>query len=90
LKSCFAVHGDEVTYKLITDTSTIQEWLSKFPIMECTIVYWVLKSKSQKLIQRDPEWWPTHFPEMKSTWEEILTHREAGTLPTAPTTILQL
>lgn len=89
-KSCFAVHGNEVTYKLLSNTQTLQEWMSEFPIMECTVVYWYLKSKSQKLIKRDYEWWPTHFPEMKATWEEILDHRAAGTVPASNTTILEL
>jgi hypothetical protein len=24
---------------------------------------------------------PMHFPEMKATWDEIVQHREAGTVP---------
>jgi hypothetical protein len=24
---------------------------------------------------------PKHFPEMKATWDEILAHRQAGTIP---------
>jgi putative phage-type endonuclease len=89
-KSCFAVRDGVVTYKLINDQLSIHEWVSQFPVMEYSFVYWILKSKSQKLIKRDLEWWPTHFPEMKATWEEILEHRAAGTTPASSTTILQL
>jgi hypothetical protein len=27
---------------------------------------------------------PTHFPEMKATWDEVLEHRKAGTFPASP------
>ena len=89
-KSCFAVSGNTVTYKQIDDTRTIQAWMSEFCIMECTFVYWYLKSKSQKLIKRDQDWWESHYPEMKSTWDEILMHRNNSTTPTLSTTILEL
>jgi putative phage-type endonuclease len=89
-KSCFAVCNKTVTYKSIDDTRSIQEWMSEFSVMETTFVYWILKSRSQKLIKKDEEWWSTHLPEIKTTWEEILDHRKNGTSPTLTTSILEL
>jgi len=49
--------------------------------MEWQIIYWVLVKKRTKLVQKDPDWMPMHFPEMKATWDEIVKHRTEGTLP---------
>jgi putative phage-type endonuclease len=89
-KSVFVVHGSNVSYKSIHDTQPLQDWMANFPIMECSFVYWILKAKSQKLIKRDPDWWSTHFPEIKATWEEILDHQLKGTLPASSVSILEL
>jgi len=83
-KSCFAVDdGGAVMYRLINDALDVHEWqtLVLHNPMEWQILYWVLVKKRSKLIQKDPDWMPTHFPEMKATWDEILKHREDGTLP---------
>jgi putative phage-type endonuclease len=83
-KSCFAVDSSgNVKYKHITDTSSIHEWQMSTlgDPMEWQILYWVLVQKRQKLTVKDPEWMPKHFPEMKATWDEIVAHRQAGTIP---------
>jgi putative phage-type endonuclease len=83
-KSCFAVdNSGNVKYKHITDVSSIHEWQMKIlgDPMEWQILYWVLVQKRQKLTLKDPEWMPKHFPEMKATWDEIVAHRQAGTIP---------
>jgi putative phage-type endonuclease len=90
-KSCFAVSSTgEVKYRSINDMFDVNDWQTMFDLMEWQLVYWVLAHKRTKLIKKDADWMPTHFPEMKATWEEILKHREAGTLPTKDKGILVL
>lgn len=83
-KSCFAVDNSGVVkYKQITDTTNLHDWQMSTlgNPMDWQIVYWVLAKKRQKLTLKDPDWMPMHFLEMKTTWEEIIQHREAGTVP---------
>lgn len=83
-KSCFAVsdHG-AVFYRLIDCELDVHQWQTLILVnpMEYQIIYWVLVKKRAKLIQKDPDWMPEHFPEMKATWDEIVKHRTEGTLP---------
>jgi putative phage-type endonuclease len=85
-KSCFIVASDgKVTYKSIHNTQPIDEWKSEMmgtDFMNFNVVYWALLKKRQKLIYKDPDWFPQHLPEIKSTWDEILDHRKNGTFPT--------
>jgi putative phage-type endonuclease len=84
-KSCFAVDSDgNVKYMAVTDNRPVHEWQHEIleNPMEWQILYWILIQKRQKLTLRDPDWMPTHFPEIKSTWDEILEHRKSGTVPT--------
>ena len=86
-KSCFVVTSDgTVTYKSIHDTKSMDEWQTEIigdKFMEVSIVYWILVKKRQKLILKDADWMPEHFPEMKTTWDEVLKHRAEGTVPTS-------
>lgn len=88
IKSCFIVsNSGEVSYMSITETRDRLEWqqsiIGENDFMDYTVVYWVLVNWRQKLITRDPDWMPSHFPEMKSTWEEIVMHRQNSTFPAA-------
>jgi len=86
-KSCFAVSDSgEVKYRSFADPRGPHEWqvATLENLMEWQILYWVLVTKRKKLIQKDLEWMPTHFQAMKSTWDEIITHRTNGTLPVLP------
>jgi putative phage-type endonuclease len=83
-KSCFAVNDSgKVEYRRFNDTLDVHDWQVQSQInpMEWQVLYWALVSKRTKLIQKDPDWMPVHFPEMKATWDEILVHRQAGTVP---------
>jgi putative phage-type endonuclease len=92
-KSCFAVHDDgAVTYRPVICALDIHEW-QKLVLnnpMEWQILYWVLVQKRTKLVYKDPDWMPMHFPEMKATWDEIVQHRINGTVPQKDKGILQL
>jgi putative phage-type endonuclease len=92
-KSCFAVHDDgAVMYRAIDCALDIHEW-QKLVLnnpMEWQILYWVLVQKRTKLVHKDPDWMPMHFPEMKATWDEIVQHRTNGTVPQKDKGILQL
>ena len=67
----------------IDDRRPVHEWQQEILInpMEWQILYWVLIQKRRKLTLRDPDWMSTHFPEIKATWDEILEHRNSGTIP---------
>jgi putative phage-type endonuclease len=83
-KSCFAVNSEGVVqYRSIDEQLPSYEWMMEAlrNPMEFQIVYWVLVKKRSKLTLKDPDWMPTHFPEMKATWDEIVEHRKAGTVP---------
>lgn len=83
-KSCFAVDNEgNVKYRQIIDPRTVHDWQVDVLTnpMDWQILYWVLVQKRQKLTLKDPDWMPTHLPEMKATWDEIVQHREAGTVP---------
>jgi putative phage-type endonuclease len=93
-KSCFAVNNEGVVkYRLITDTRTVEEWTSAEiggAIMDWQLMYWSMKSSRMKLIQKDADWMPSHFAEIKSVWDEVLEHRKNGTVPQVKSTILEL
>jgi putative phage-type endonuclease len=83
-KSCFAVDNEgTVHYRSIDDQLPSYEWMMETlrNPLEFHIIYWVLVKKRSKLTLKDEDWMPTHFPEMKATWDEIVEHRKAGTLP---------
>jgi putative phage-type endonuclease len=83
-KSCFAVDSEaNVKYRHILDPRTVHDWQVDILTnpMNWQILYWVLVQKRQKLTLKDADWMPTHFPEMKATWDEIVQHRQAGTVP---------
>ena len=88
LKSCFAVSptGD-VNYKRIGDD--LYEWQKVLPD-DWQVLFWVLKNWRNKLVAKDTAWMTEHFPEIKSTWEEIMKHRENGTFPVLDKGILEL
>jgi len=82
-KSCFAVSSSgEVRYRPFNCTDPIHEWqqLLGNPF-EWQIIYWTLSHWRKQLVKKDPEWMPTHLPEIKGTWEEIVKHRELKTVP---------
>lgn len=83
-KSCFAVNNSgEVRYRHILDPRCSHEWQHELLVdpMEWQTLYWVLINKRRKLTVKDSDWMPTHLPEMKATWDEIVEHRKAGTIP---------
>ena len=92
-KSCFAVsETGEVNYYLLSSLQTLDEWQTDVLNSEqpWEFVYWVLGNKRTQLIQKDMEWMPQHFPEIKNTWNEILEYRKAGTTPEQNATTLKL
>ena len=48
---------------------------------EFRIVHWVLANWRVANVKRDYKWLQTHIGDLKSVWDEILTHRANGTLP---------
>jgi len=47
-------------------------------------VHWILQSMKKDFVPRDPGWLPKHFPDMKTFWDDVIKHREAGTKPPPP------
>lgn len=79
-KSCFAVcnSNQQVLYKPFNQS--LEEWVQTLS-MEWQFIYWSLKSWRRVLIERDTEWMSLYLPQMKSTWEEILEHKQKNTFP---------
>ena len=84
-KSVFAVGDDgAVHYKLIHDKRDIASWKREVlgeNAEEYQMIYWGLDFMRIDLIEKDLDWMPSHYPEMKGVWDEILKHREEKTLP---------
>jgi len=92
-KSCFAVSRTaEVKYFPLGSLQTLDEWQTDVLTSDedWQFVYWYMAKKRTQLIQKDMEWMPQHFPEIKATWDEILEHRTAGTIPMPKVTTLKL
>lgn len=87
-KSCFIVSScGDVSYRAFDELIPLVEWQTQITgenFMDYQVIYWALSNWRQKLTLRDPDWMPMHFPEMKSTWEEIVKHREENTFPKSP------
>jgi len=79
-KGVFAVFDDE-TVKYKPSTVDLSAWQAE--IGEAQLVYWILNSTKKAFLPRDPNWITSHIGELQSTWDEVLRHREAGTMPTS-------
>jgi len=87
-KSWFAVHEDEKTikYKSLADDRNLVTW-KKEEITnpeEWNMIYWVLDAKRMLNISYQEDWLNTNLESIQSVWNQILKHRETGTLPEHP------
>jgi putative phage-type endonuclease len=85
-KSAFLVSDDggEVLYRNFNDTRTVVEWKDEVTGKDgrdWMFVFWVLQKYRHQTIERDTNWLDTNLPYFNATWDEIQTHRQAGTLP---------
>jgi len=82
-KGVFAVFDDEtVVYK---DSTPLAEWRSALEERgEPQYVFWRLASIKKGFVAHDPNWIKSHIGELQATWDEVLFHRAAGTLPPPP------
>jgi len=83
-KSVFAVMSTgEVRYRSpVNDSRDSYTWTQEVcGDSDHQLIYWAIVNSRKQLVPRDPDWMPTHFPEMKATWDEVLEHRKAGTFP---------
>jgi len=78
-KGVFAVDEKEtVEYK--PDDIDLHDW-------QCALqgdqqyVYWVLSDIKEDFVPKDPNWLPSHLPDLKAFWDDVVRHRENGTKP---------
>lgn len=85
-KSAFAVsESGDVIYRDYMDTAPISEWREKYLMEgEWTITYWILVKHRSVDVEWDPAWLETNLPSFQAVWNEILFHRQNGTLPDDP------
>jgi putative phage-type endonuclease len=86
-KSAFAYSSSgEVRYRDFLDTRPIQDWREQYlnDGQDWTIVYWTLVKHRSLNVPKDPTWLETHLPHFQETWNQILEHRQNGTLPEDP------
>jgi len=79
-KGRFAVYDDgHVDY----DTNETSKWKInlKKRSEDYRIVHWILVMHRIKTVKRDYKWLPSHIEELKGFWEEVLFHRNNGTVP---------
>jgi hypothetical protein len=85
-KSVFLVceDGNEVLYRNFNDTRTVVEWkdaVTKNDGRDWMFVFWVLQKFRHQVVEKDTDWLDTNLPYFNTTWSEIQSHRQAGTLP---------
>lgn len=74
----------------VFDDQTV-EYMSGQPLNEwqstkgdAQFVFWRLVSVKKAFLPKDPNWLPDHIAALRTTWDEVLTHRAAGTMPPPP------
>lgn len=78
-KGRFAVYDSG---KVLYDNELNPTWRKTLPDDdEFRVVHWVLGNWRVANVKRDYTWLETHIEELQSTWNEILHHRENGTVP---------
>jgi putative phage-type endonuclease len=79
-KSVFAVFPDEtLNYKPLS--KDLKAWQSEVSEREPQFIYWILVSTKKAFLPKDTGWLPRHIEALQTAWNEVLLHREAGTLP---------
>ena len=69
-KGCFGVYDDgRVVYNVDGHPE------------DCQVIYWILTSIKQDFVPKDPNWLSSHIDQLQSLWNEVVTHRAAGTKP---------
>ena len=80
----------KVFYRDINETRTMKEWTDSIEASEgiCyedyQVAYWLLTKHRFQTVEKDTEWLSTNLPYFQSTWNEIVNHRENGTVPEHP------
>jgi putative phage-type endonuclease len=80
IKGVFAVFQDE-TVKYKPASMDLKLWQSEVSEREPQFIYWILVSTKKAFLAKDTGWLPRHIEALQITWNEVLVHREAGTLP---------
>jgi len=79
-KGVFAVFQDEtVDYK--PASTDLKAWQAGVSEREPQFIYWILVSTKKAFLPKDTGWLPRHIEALQTAWNEVLLHREAGTLP---------
>lgn len=83
-RGVFAVKGEKVFYKGLDED--LQTWRSCLAgdQDDYQFVYWILDSQKRDFVAYDPNWLPSHLPDLKSCWDEVLAHRASGSVPESP------
>jgi putative phage-type endonuclease len=85
-KSVFAVFPDEtLNYKPLS--KDLKLWQSEVSEREPQFIYWILVSTKKAFLPKDTGWLPRHIEALQTAWNEVLLHREAGTLPSTVKTL---
>jgi putative phage-type endonuclease len=88
-KSVFAVFPDEtLNYKPLS--KDLKLWQAEVSEREPQFIYWILVSTKKAFLPKDTGWLPRHIEALQTAWNEVLLHREAGTLPTTVKTLTTL
>jgi len=83
-RGVFAVSGEKVYYKGLDEDLTVWRNCLSGDQDDYQFVYWILNSQTRDFLAHDPNWLPSHLPDLKSCWDEVLAHRAAGSVPESP------
>jgi len=87
-KGWFAVYEDEITvkYHSLNDSRDLPTWKREEGVNTdaWTMVYWALDMKRTAHVLHQSDWLEKNLSSIQSVWDEVVKHREAGTVPDHP------
>jgi hypothetical protein len=92
-KGVFVTFDDGYTFYKEDDALHVNEWKKKsvLPLVEThgeyRMQYWSMSLYREAMVLKDPEWMTKYLPSLQNVWDEVTTHRAAGTFPKDPSSV---
>ena len=88
-KSIMMISADgEVLYRPLSDKREVSVWKNEVikgeDMLNWQCIYWILSSSVSSRVNRDPSWLTSNLESLTSVWQDVQSHRAAGSLPEHP------